>query len=732
MLLSGCESKQNTIKSLEDMKGRKIVIGVPDDIDARPYLHELCPDAKYVSQNDSLYGVQSVAEGKTDAFVVGRYFIEKIIREAGIKNVVMLDDPLITYQCALGLSLLCKIPDYENTVNESMRRMLADGTLEEMKDRWFGQKDETMPDIQLDENAEYTLNAVTYGQARPYSYYSDGRLVGFDVELLYRLCEENHWGLKLSQAEYPSMLMGLATGKYDMISANLYVTQNRDENVTFAIPYERQDICVVVRGESAPADADALEFSSIDELKSAKSIAVMTGTPFDDYVREFFPQAEVLYFQNMVDCTLAVTSGKADAAIQDAPTIQCIVASTKGVGLVPEYLAEDSYHFILPRSERGKRLRDEFNDWLDEQKRNGNLEKMRDFWMSDKQPEEIPDFNALPDTNGTIRVIMNPACRPDTYMYNNKPVGYPSEIIYRFLRDRGYAAEVSILEFDSTIPAIVTEKADIAVGFISHTEERAENVLFTDTVLDGGIGLLVRTAEKADGDAGNRFLSRLKKTFVTENRWKLILSGLGVTFFITLGGFALANLLGAVFCACAMSKRKGLRMIADVNDRIMQGTPMVVILMILYYVIFGKTSISGIWVSIIAFGFVSGASLARQFRGAIMGVDRGQTEAALSIGFTRFEAFAGIVFPQAARTALPGYFSEIIGLMKGTAVVGYVAVIDLTRSGDLIRSSTYDAFFPLLSIALIYFVISFGILSLLKRIQKKLAPKRVGAQEAAK
>ena len=152
---------------------------------------------------------------------------------------------------------------------------------------------------------------------------------------------------------------------------------------------------------------------------------------------------------------------------------------------------------------------------------------------------------------------------------------------------------------------------------------------------------------------------------------------------------------------------------------------MVVILMILYYVIFGKSDISGVWVAILAFGMTSGASLARQFFGAITGVDRGQTEAALAMGFTKPEAFLGIVFPQAARIALSGYFSEIIGLMKGTAIVGYIAVIDLTKSGDLIRSSTYDAFFPLLTVAVVYFLISFGLLSLLKRIRKMLEPKRV-------
>ena len=113
-------------------------------------------------------------------------------------------------------------------------------------------------------------------------------------------------------------------------------------------------------------------------------------------------------------------------------------------------------------------------------------------------------------------------------------------------------------------------------------------------------------------------------------------------------------------------------------------------------------------------------------------IDKGQTEAGLAIGFTSLQTFIEIVLPQAVRMALPGYFSELIALIKGTSIVGYISIVDLTRAGDLIRSSTYDAFFPLLSVAFIYFIISFVFLSLLKFLLKKLAPKRVITQEVEK
>ncbi|MDO4983597.1 MAG: ABC transporter permease subunit [Eubacteriales bacterium] len=729
--------KQKEIKSIADMKKMKLIIGASDDADTQEFILEACPKAELVSQNDTLLGVRSVAEGKLDAYVVGRPYIERTIRESDIKGVKILDEPLHTYQCGLGLSKTCPIPNYKKSVDETVERLISDGTIEEMRVRWFEQEKDQMPEIKLDENPTYTLNAVTFGESKPFSFFFNGELSGFDVELVYRICEANHWGLNLTNAQYPAMLMGLSTGKYDMLSANLYITADRGENVDFSVPYKFDEIGVAVRDDSEPlSDKDAAqkpEYNTLSELANAKDFAIQTGTVFDQLVKEKYPQAKIEYYQEAIDCALAVASGKADAFVFDAPALEYIAACNDGVTLMPEYLEKDDYHFIMPKSERGEKLQKEFNEWLSEQRRNGEADRLYAFWCSNEEPTDVLDFKTLPETDGKIKIAFSPAGRPDVYYFRNCPAGYPVELIYNFCRDRGYGADVSVVSFDSLLPALASGKADIGATFISYTEERAESVLFTDTVKESGIGVLVRTVGSENEETFFDTLKNgLRKTFVAEERWKLIVSGLGVTALITLGGFLLANILGAAFCCCIMSRRKGLRIFADVYDRIMQGTPMVVILMLLYYVIFGKSNISGVWVAIIAFGLNSGASLAQQFCGAITGVDKGQTEAALAIGFTKYQAFTGIVFPQAARIVLPGYFSTLIGLMKGTSIVGYITVIDLTKSGDLIRSSTYDAFFPLLSIAVIYFLISFGLLSLLKCLRKKLEPKRVTAQEEAK
>ena len=471
-----------------------------------------------------------------------------------------------------------------------------------------------------------------------------------------------------------------------------------------------------------------LEYTSLSELSEVKRFALCTGTIYGDIVEEMYPQAEIQYYPGAVDCALAVAKNKADATLYDAPILQYIADSTTGVGVMPDYLMKDNYHFCTGKTERGEWFKKEFDEWLAVQKQNGEIDRLYDFWCSNKEPEQIFDFSTLPETNGKIIIATSGGSRPDVYYYKNTFSGFPIELIYEFCQDKGLGGEV-VVASDNVLAQLATGKVDVSLYFTSYTEERAESMLFTDPVLESGIGVMVRSDEKNTNSIWTIIKTGVTKTFIKEDRWKLLASGLETAIIISIGGFLLANILGAIFCYCAMSRRKWLRSLAGAYNRIMQGTPMVVILMILYYVIFGNSDISGIWIAIIAFGLTTGATLAQQFYVAVTNVDKGQTEAGLAIGFTNLQTFIGIVMPQAVRMALPGYFIEFITLIKGTSIVGYISIVDLTRAGDLIRSSTYDAFFPLLSVAFVYFLISFALLCLLKYFQKKLAPKRYVANK---
>ena len=168
-----------------------------------------------------------------------------------------------------------------------------------------------------------------------------------------------------------------------------------------------------------------------------------------------------------------------------------------------------------------------------------------------------------------------------------------------------------------------------------------------------------------------------------------------------------------------MSRRKYLRAVANVFIAVMRGMPVLVLLMIMFYVVFAGTSISPITVAVITFGMNFAAYVSEMFRSAIESVDKGQTEAGVALGFTPFKTFIYIILPQAVKQVLPVFKGEAISLVKTTSIVGFIAVQDLTKIGDIIRSRTFDAFFPLIMVAVLYFIISWLFAAVLDYIGKK-------------
>ena len=205
--------------------------------------------------------------------------------------------------------------------------------------------------------------------------------------------------------------------------------------------------------------------------------------------------------------------------------------------------------------------------------------------------------------------------------------------------------------------------------------------------------------------------------FIEDNRWKYLWDGLGATLKVTFFSLLLGVAIGIVIAIIRSTydknikdmkgASKGILKILDIIARVyltvIRGTPVVVQLMIMYYVVM-VSSTNKILVATIAFGFNSGAYVAEIFRSGIMAIDQGQFEAGRSLGFNFVQTMRYIIIPQAFKNVLPALANEFIVLLKETSVAGYVALQDLTKGGDIIRSRTYDAFMPLIGVALIYLV----------------------------
>jgi len=237
----------------------------------------------------------------------------------------------------------------------------------------------------------------------------------------------------------------------------------------------------------------------------------------------------------------------------------------------------------------------------------------------------------------------------------------------------------------------------------------------------------------ADGSATNEFWSKmyekLHNNFIKDNRWKYLTTGLGTTliisFFAVIVGIVLGFIIAILRSTCDMVDKpniltKTINGILKTYITVIRGTPALIQLLIIYYVIFTSPDISKTVVAIISFGLNSSAYIAEIVRSGIMSVDVGQFEAGRSLGFTHAQTMWHFILPQAFKNILPALGNEFIVLIKETSIAGYIGIADLTKGGDIIRSRTYEPFLPLISVALIYLIIVMILTALVSKMERRL------------
>ena len=218
----------------------------------------------------------------------------------------------------------------------------------------------------------------------------------------------------------------------------------------------------------------------------------------------------------------------------------------------------------------------------------------------------------------------------------------------------------------------------------------------------------------------------LSNTFLKDDRWKYLTDGLSttllVTFFAVILGMVLGFLIAIVRATHDKNGKLGvLNFFAKVYLTVIRGTPVVVQLLILYFIIFATVNIDKTLVAIRAFGLNSAAYVAEIVRSGIMSIDNGQFEAGASLGLNYSKTMLFIILPQAFKNILPALANECIVLLKETSVAGYIALVDLTKGGDIIRSQTYEAFLPLIAVAIIYLVMVMFLSAMVSKLERRLA-----------
>ncbi len=222
----------------------------------------------------------------------------------------------------------------------------------------------------------------------------------------------------------------------------------------------------------------------------------------------------------------------------------------------------------------------------------------------------------------------------------------------------------------------------------------------------------------------NKWLERLYQTFIVADRYKTLIGGLEKTIIITVGALAIGVIIGTIIAiikvfAAGNRKLKPLDFLCNIYLTVIRGTPVVVQLLISFFIIFVSAK-DGTWVAVITFGINSGAYVAEVIRSGIMAIDNGQMEAGRSLGLNKMQTMKEIILPQAFKNVLPAIGNEMIALLKETSVAGYVAVQDLTKAANQIKNTTYDQINPILLVALVYLLIVIILTKLLSLMERRL------------
>lgn len=546
---------------------------------------------------------------------------------------------------------------------------------------------------------------------------------GCEIELAYALCKELNYKAEFETSSWVSLAPGLSSRKYDVAVGSLSITEERKETFDFPAVTFTGGTVFVVRSEdvytlpkdvvlNSPQVRIAVEESTIphNEAKKAYPYAKLTQVPD-------FSTGILFVKTNKVDA-FAINKALFDCYKQSVDDNSLIMHSDGIIGEVGEIAVG------ISRNSELDNLEGLINSFLRQAKEDGTLEKMKKKWMVDRNYDEVIDVKEPTNPSLTIKIGTTGLAEPYSFYLDNQLTGFDVELAKRFASFANAKLELVKYDWNTINVACETGKVDYIMSSLFVTEERKETLDFSVPYDSVETILVVNSNEVIEKDnifksIGNSFY----KTFIKEARYKLFVKGFFITLLIAfLSGF-IGTAFGLVLCILDRIGNKTLSLIIKGLSGIIQGIPSLLVLLIAYFVIFGKSSASPEFVSICTFSILFGLSVSGILTAGINSVDKGQFEASYALGFNKKQTFFKIILPQALRHMLPIYKGEFISMLKLTSIVGYISAEDLTKASDIVRSRTYEAFFPLISSAIIYFLISFAIIYLVRKIDVKINPK---------
>ena len=456
-----------------------------------------------------------------------------------------------------------------------------------------------------------------------------------------------------------------------------------------------------------------------------KKIGVQTGVLYEDLIKDDITDEAWLYYKLPNDMIAALEHGKIDAYLIEEVGYYAQRYEHPELVRLEEKAGYCDFAVIVGKDENQQLYYNQLQEFIKAKKADGWLDELFDYWVKNWDPNTCVIRNVPKTTgeNGTVTIAIEGGYEPFSFESNREFSGYDVEFMMNFCAAYGYQWDFKAMEFDSIATGCLAGKYNFGMNIVVD-EERAEDSVLTDPYYTCDIVFVLEGESENDLGFWGNFKHGFEKTFIRDNRWVMFVQGIGTTMLITLLSILFGTILGFLLYMWCRHGDKVANTVTNIFDGLISGIPTVVLLMILAFVIFGNSKLDVKWISVIGFSFIFGAEMYDMLCVGCNAIPKGQTEASRALGYSDKESFFKIILPQAARHFLPIYKNDIVSLIKETSVVGYIAVMDLTKMGDLVRSRAYTPFFVLIAVAIFYFIMEGLMTFIVSMVEKKIDPRR--------
>ena len=468
-----------------------------------------------------------------------------------------------------------------------------------------------------------------------------------------------------------------------------------------------QDYKFPVVKDSNPTQK-ACRSDSIRCMIDGKTLGVFEGMMQEHYMETHFDSPNINLYNDVADGVLSILHKKVDFFIMHEALLNEL--KQQHPSLISMFEGFNYFDIAFGINKNNRQLTQEIDDFLKAFNKNDTISKINSKWIRNFDTAKIPDID-LSSNKKLLRVGTSATSMPYTFVSEGKVQGIDIEILTEFCKYAGYRMEILQMPFGSLLLSLKANKIDVFANCLFVTGDKKQVIDYTLPYSRQNFAFVYNRDRLNAANDKLGIIESSKQSFynnlIKEDRYKQILDGLCRTSLISVSSIFLGTILGIIICFMNMHNSHLLKVLASSYISLIRGTPILVLLMINFYVVFTQMPISSTIIAIITFAMNLGAYCSEMFRSSILSIDKGQKEAGLAMGFTNIQTFIFIIAPQVVKIVLPIFKGECISLIKMTSIVGYVAVQDLTKVSDIIRSRTFDAFFPLLVSAILYFLLAF-------------------------